>query len=238
MTAITPTTIIKFALHWRWLRRVVLALVALPVAYILAGFVGALVPGPVADVGGAPTERIGLARGPIHYDILLPLTPAVRKAFGFSVAQGLPVQHADAEWLVLGWGAAGFYTTVGAYSDITPGVLGSAVTGDSAVVRLDVAGDISAVTGIAWLDVSAAQIDALSAVALAALERDAAGAPLAIPPAPWGQTHVFYRAKGRFSLFHTCNAWAGETLRAAGIPFGLWTPTPQALSLSLWWYAP
>lgn len=221
---------------WRRLRRGVLALIALPVAYVLAGFAGALVPGPVADVGGAPTERIGLARGPIHYDMLLPLTPALREAFGFAEAQGLPVRHPGAEWLVLGWGAEGFYTTVGAYADITPGVLVRAVTGDSAVMRLDVAGDISAVTGVDWLEVSPAQIDALSAVALAAVERDATGQPMAIPPAPWGQTHVFYRAKGRFSIFHTCNAWAGEALRAAGISLGLWTPTPQALSLSLWWY--
>lgn len=223
---------------WLWLRRVVLALIALPVVYVLAGFLGALVPGLIADAGGAPTERIGLARGPIHYDILLPLTPAVRKAFGFSAAQGLPVQHSDAEWLVLGWGAAGFYTTVGDYTDITGGVLARALFGDTAVMRLDVAGDISAVTGIDWLEVSPAQIGALSEVALAALDRDAAGQPIAIPPAPWGQTHVFYSAKGRFSMFHTCNAWAGETLRAAGIAFGLWTPTPQALSLSLWWYRP
>lgn len=219
----------------RGLRRTVLALIAGPVLYVLAGFVGAVVPGPMAVVKGAPTEQIGLARGPIHYDILLPLTPKLREVFGFAEGQGLPVRHADAEWLVLGWGAEGFYTTVGAYSDITAGVLWRAVTGDVAVMRLDVAGDISGIEGIRWLDVSAAQIEALGQVALAALERDAAGAVMPLPPAPWGQTHVFYRAKGRFHLGHTCNAWLGETLRAAGIDFGLWTPTTQAVSLSLWW---
>lgn len=33
----------------------------------------------------------------------------------------------------------------------------------------------------------------------------------------------------------TCNVWVGERLRRAGLPFGNWTPTPQAVRLSLWW---
>lgn len=217
------------------MRRLVLALIAVPVFYVLAGFLGAVIPGPVAGVAGAPTELVALARGPIHYDILMPLTPETRDAFGFAKAQGLPMDHPDAEWLVLGWGADGFYTTVGSYGDITPGVLWRAVTGDGSVLRLDLAGDVSHVAGLTWLEVSAAQIAALRDVALAEFARDAAGQPLALPAAPWGQSHVFFRAVSRFHLFHTCNAWMGETLRAAGIAHGVWTPTTQALSLSLWW---
>lgn len=220
------------------LRYLVLALIAAPVFYLLAGFLGAVLPGAVADVGGAPTERIALARGPIHYDILLPLTPETRAAFGFARTAGLPVDYPEAEWLVLGWGAEGFYTTVGAYADVTPPVLWRAVTGDAAVLRLDLAGDVSGVAGLDWIDVSSAEIAALRQVVLAALERDASGQPQALPPAPWGQSHVFFRATGRFTLFHTCNAWVGEALRAAGIRFGLWTPTTQAVSLSLWWNRP
>lgn len=191
-------------------------------------------PGPVTHVGGAPTEVIGLARGPIHYDILVPLNPDLRQRFGFAKAKGLPVDHPNAEWLVIGWGAEGFYTTVGAYSDITSGVLWRAVTGDNSVMRLDLAGNLSGVSGIAWLEASPAQIDVLANIVLKALMRDAAGKPIAVPPAPWGQSHVFFRALGAFHLFHTCNAWVGETLRAAGFSHGVWTPTTQALSLSLW----
>lgn len=218
------------------LRRVVLALIAVPVLYVLAGFVGAVTPGAVAPIKGAPTEVIGLARGPIHYDILLPLTPEVRAAFGFAKAQGLPMDHAKAEWLVIGWGASGFYTSVGAYGDITPSVAWAAATGDDAVLRLDLAGDVSGIDRLTWVAVSAAQIAALGDVVLASFARGTAGEVQAIPPAPWGQTHVFYRATGAFHLLHTCNAWVGEVLRAAGIAQGIWTPTTQALSLSLWWH--
>lgn len=219
------------------MRRILLALVAAPVLYVLAGFAGALVPGPVAKVAGAPTELIGLARGAIHYDILLPLTPDARQDFGFAEGAGLPMQLPQAEWLVVGWGSAGFYTTVGSYADVQPGVLWRSAIGDTAVMRFDLAGDVSAISDIDWLEVSASQIDALRAGVLAALDRDAAGQPIALPPAPWGQTHVFYRAKGRFNILRTCNAWTGEMLRSAGIGFGVWTPTTQAVKLSLWWNA-
>lgn len=194
-----------------------------------------MIPGPIAEVKGAPTERIGLARGPIHYDFLLPLTPALRETFAFASEAGLPVDHPDAEWLVLGWGAEGFYTTVGTYADMTAPVLWRAVTGDHAVLRLDLAGDVTGVEGIDWIDASPAQIEALAHVARAAFLAGPDGQPVRLPPAPWGQSHAFYRAEGSFSIFHTCNAWAGETLRAAGFRFGLWTPTTQAVKLSLWW---
>lgn len=217
------------------MRTILLALIAAPVSYILAGFAGALIPGATAVVPGAPTEEIGLARGPIHYDILLPLTPDTRAAFGFAEDAGLPMRHPQAEWLVVGWGSEAFYTTVGSYADMTPGVLWQAATGDAAVLRLDLAGEVSGIADIDWLEVSPAQITRLLEGVLAALERDSAGQPMALPPAPWGQGHVFYRATGQFNIFHTCNVWAGEMLRAAGISFGLWTPTMQAVRLSQWW---
>lgn len=110
------------------------------------------------------------------------------------------------------------------------------MTGDRAVLRLDLAGDVSAIEGLDWLDVSAAQIDALGDAIMASFEQDPSGQLHLLPPAPWGETHVFFRAKGRFHILHTCNAWVGETLREAGIPLGIWTPTTQALAFSLWWH--
>lgn len=217
------------------MRKLALALIAAPVLYILAGFLGALVPGAVADVPGARTSLIGLARGAVHYDLLLPLTDETRAAFGFVARDGLPIDHPDAEWLVLGWGAAGFYTAVGRFADVTAPVLWRASTGDEAVLRLDLAGDVSGVEGLTWIEASPAQVAALREVVLQAFRRDAGSSPMALPSGAQRQTHLFYRAEGRFHLFHTCNAWIGETLRAAGLPFGAWTPTTQAVSFSLWW---
>ena len=35
---------------------------------------------------------------------------------------------------------------------------------------------------------------------------------------------AFYKAKGSYSLFKTCNVWTGEALKVAGIKTGIWSP--------------
>jgi hypothetical protein len=66
------------------------------------------------------------------------------------------------------------------------------------------------------------------------LPADAVGEPIEATAPGFGLTDAFFAATGRFNLFYTCNAWIGRQLRAAGVPMGIWTPTPQAVDLSLW----
>ncbi len=41
--------------------------------------------------------------------------------------------------------------------------------------------------------------------------------------AGYGADDAFYAAKGRYSLFRTCNVWVGEALATAGVRTGRWT---------------
>lgn len=58
----------------------------------------------------------------MHTDILFPMTSETRARFGFAEAAGVPVNHPDAQLLILGWGSAAFYTTAGTYADIAAGI--------------------------------------------------------------------------------------------------------------------
>jgi hypothetical protein len=49
------------------------------------------------------------------------------------------------------------------------------------------------------------------------LRKDRAGRPLLIDPAPF-PGGVFYAATDTYTLTHTCNTWAADALRAAGLP--------------------
>ncbi len=86
----------------RWLGRSLAALFGLPALFVMVGFLDALIPGAHADLAQGSYQRIGLIRGPIHFDFLLPLTPQVQDAFGFATKDGLQVAHPQAKWLVLG----------------------------------------------------------------------------------------------------------------------------------------
>lgn len=206
-------------------------------AYLIAALAGAMVPGPRADHSGPPEIEIRLVAGPIHYDFLLPLTDEVRARFAFADSVGVAVSHPDARWLVVGWGAREFYTSVGSYGDVGPGAIFWSVLGDTSVMRLGAAGEIGTSVGVKKLRLSREQFTALLAALEAGFQRDAAGSPILLDGTHLSPNDAFYEAKGGFHIARNCNVWVGEVLRAAGLRFGIWTPTPFAVRLSLWRFA-
>lgn len=216
----------------RRLIRALTVVIALPVLFYAASLLGGVVPGHRVDLPQGADQYVGLVRGPIHYDLLLPMTPQIRARYGFAQAAGVPLDNPDVEWLIVGWGAREFYTSTAALSDIRFSALWNGVTGDTSVMHLDVAGNLRGVDAIDFLPLSGVQMTALLAAVDATFQRDQAGRPIALG-ARFSDHDAFFEARGRFSIFYTCNAWIGSTLRAAGVPFGVWTPTPQAVEISL-----
>ncbi|MCP3970561.1 MAG: TIGR02117 family protein [Rhodobacteraceae bacterium] len=218
----------------RIVRHIAFALVLAVAVYLVAAAAGALIPGRterLPDDGGK--IEIALISGPIHYDLLLPATPDTREAFAFAKNAGVPVEHPAVSWIVVGWGAHDFYTTTGTYSDVNAAAVLRGVFGDSAVLRIDVAGPLPAEMRAEKLRLSLAQYRALLDTVLNT--RDP-GRARALPHDGFTRTDAFFPAQGRFNIFRTCNVWIGEVLRAAGVRFGGWTPTPYAIRLSLWWH--
>jgi uncharacterized protein (TIGR02117 family) len=216
----------------RRLIRALSVLIAVPVLFYLATLLGAVVPGTRADLPRGADQYIGLVRGPIHFDLMLPMTPAMRAHFGFAQAAGVPLDNPDVEWLIVGWGAREFYTSTAALSDMNVSAVWHGVTGDNSVMHLDVAGNLRGVDAIEFLPLSGVQMAALLSTIDAKFQRDQAGHPIALSNR-FSDHDAFFEARGGFSIFYTCNAWIGSTLRAAGVPFGIWTPTPQAVEISL-----
>lgn len=208
----------------------------LVMCYLAAGLVGGVLGGSTASLeatGGQHTITIGLVAGPIHDDFLLPLNAQTQARFAFLEPHDIPINHPNAEWLMLGWGAREFYTSVGTYSDVSLSASAKAIFGDTSVMRVDVLGAIGRPDVVRWLHISLPQYEAL----LSGIKNSFDPALTPVPELPKTQGH-FFAAQGAFNLFNTCNTWVGKRLRAAGIPFGAWTPIPASISLSLWRFHP
>lgn len=220
----------------RWLGRGVAGFAAGAVIYLLAAVVGGLVGnGAPAPADTNDLYRVGLAIGPIHTDFLLPLDPDVRRRFAFVGAAGVPIDDPAAEWLVVGWGARGFYTTVGDYSDVTIGAVARGIVGDTSVMRIDAVGRIGDYGGIDLLALTPDQFDGLTDAILAGFVRGADGVPVALPDEPgFTLTDSFFEGADGFHLLRTCNVWVSDVLAKAGVAFGIWTPTPFAVRLAVW----
>ena len=214
-----------------WLGRGFGLLLGALAAYLVAAALGGLIPGPVAaveEVGAdSGSVEIGLLYGPIHVDFVLPATDETRAELGFAADAGVPLDHPGVRHLLVGWGAREFYTTAGTFADITAGATLRAVTGDASVLRVDAIGALPPGFELPRLRLTGAQYSAL----LAAIADTATGP--AIAGAGFTGSDGFVEAAERFHLLRTCNTWVSRMLRAAGVPAGIWTPTPYAVRLGL-----
>lgn len=213
-------------------------LVAFVVLYAVSAVIGALVakPAEIATLTTGATTTVMLVRGPIHYDFLLPLDGATRQHFVGLESAGIKITHPGARWLVIGWGAREFYTTTGSYSDVKVGAVVKGIFGDSSVMRVDLAGPLPDEIETKALTLTAPQYRALLGAISASFRRDDLGRPIAVDTDGFSQSDMFFQAQGRFDLLRTCNSWVGGMLRAAGLRFGWWTPTPYAVTFSHWLY--
>ncbi len=209
------------------LRRTTFALIALPVLYLIAALAGAVIPASGESGGGR--HEILLVHGPIHYDFLLPLDAQTRAAFGFLGDSGFDIGHPGALWILVGWGGREFYTTTPTYREVSFRAVWRSVLGDASVMRVDLVGELNP-----DLEKRALHLDDAGYARL--LEAIRGSFAAGVPIEGYGAYDMFFPAKGRFDLAHTCNDWVGRMIREAGLRFGVWTPLPAAVSLSWWMY--
>ena len=211
----------------RWLKRVTLAILAIPGFYLLAALIGALVP---VNEGWSEPERgitIYVADNGVHADLVLPAD-----AQGLDWRPLLPKADvanapADAEWIAFGAGERRVYLETPTWGDLTVKTAAVALTGGDQVMHVQ------------WTDnpaysakeirVTPEQYRRLWASIRAGFQLDAAGRPIRIDHPGYGFDDAFYRGAGKANAIHTCNQWAASRLRLAGIEAPLWSPFVQGL---------
>lgn len=206
--------------------QLLLALAVLALMLFLLLLAGARIQAPRHSLPlstGAPV-RVGLMQGPIHTDFLLPLDSATRTDFAML---DLPE---SADWLLVGWGARGFYTQIGGYDDLGAGVILRALSGDRAVMRFEPLGPHEPALSITMDQL---EYQRLRQVVLSdTLWDQPVGQGLLAPG------DRYFAAKGRFNLLRPCNQWIAEALRRANRSFAIWTPTNWSIRQALRGFEP
>lgn len=205
---------------------------------VLAVAGGTFIPRPLfAPAEAAPEAaaswRILMLSNPIHTDIAVPLNGETRAAFSFLENAGIPLAVPDAEWLIFGWGGRAFYLETPRWADLKPMPVLRALTLDSSVLHVDVAGHLPEQhPDVQAFDVSSGEFTALLGFIATSFEEQN-GKVTPIADTAYGVTDRFFEAKGYFNALFGCNTWTAAALRAAGIRTGLWNPVPETLKLSL-----
>jgi hypothetical protein len=184
---------------------VVLVLLALPLPGCMA-VRGA----PSVPSVAPPTAVIYVVRRSWHIDVGFAagdLTPALS-----SLAEGFPGVH----FVLFGFGDRRYLQS---RSKRLPNMLGALWPGPGLLLMTALTGTPAQAfseRAVIVLPVSAQQLRAAQASVQASLAMGN-GAPLSDGPGPY-EGSAYWRASEEYSAFHTCNTWAAEVLRAAGLP--------------------
>ena len=199
-------------------------LLAIPGLYLLAALVGSLVP---VNRGWTEAKRgttVYLADNGIHADIIMPV-----KAQGLDWAplipkRDFPAADPNARWIAFGSGEERVYLNTPTWWDITPRTIWSALTGGRRVMHVEYVSDPSyAVREVRLRPEEYRRL-------WAAIRADFNGSAQRIDHPGYGCCDAFYRAPGKSNAIRTCNSWAADRLRLAGIKTSLWSPFVQGLT--------
>lgn len=211
----------------RLVRSIVLAIASVPVLYLLAASIGSLIP---INRGWTEPERgitVFLADNGLHADLILPAD-----AQGLDWRPLVPRSHfsapdPDAEWIAFGAGERHVYLDTPRWRDITIGTVWSALRGGERVMHVEwVRNPAYAARAIR---LRPAEYRRLWQSIRAEFILDREGRPIRIDHPGYGPNDAFFKGRGRASAVSTCNVWASDRLRLAGIKTGLWTPFSKGL---------
>lgn len=212
-------------------RRLVAALLLVPGLYLLVALVGSLVPVNRGWTEPATGTTILLASNGIHADILMPM-----RAHGLDWAPLLPARHfaapdPAARWVAFGSGERRVYLDTPRWRDITLATIWSGLTGGERVMHVGRVGDPG--YAVRAIRLRPHEYRRLWAAIRSDFDLDRGGRPKRIAAPGYGRSDAFYGATGKASAIRTCNSWAADRLRLAGIKTSAWPPFVQGL---MWRY--
>ena len=211
----------------RIVRRLGLALAAIPLFYLLAALVGSLV--PVNGDWEEPDEgvTIYLANNGVHADIVMPVRAQGLDWEPFVPPSDFAAPDPGARWVAFGSGEERVYLDTPRWRDITPRTIWSALTGGRRVMHVEWVSNPGYVDRAIRLRPE--EYRRLWAAIRADFELGPDGKPVLIDHPGYGRSDAFYWATGRFNALKTCNTWAAGRLRLAGIETSAWPPFVQGL---------
>jgi len=201
-----------------------MALLAVPTLYLLAALAGSVLP---VNRGWSEPDSgttVYLRSNGIHLDIVMPA-----KAQGLDWRPLLPAtDFADAprrpRWFGFGAGERQVYLETPSWTDIRPATVRSAILGGERVLHVDRTAEPGS-------DLFAIRLRPEEYRRLwSAIRAEFDGPPQRIDHPGYGPDDAFYEGRGRASALSTCNNWAADKLRLAGVKTSLWSPFAQGIS--------
>jgi uncharacterized protein (TIGR02117 family) len=167
----------------------------------------------------------------VHTDLVLPVRTSQidwSKQIPYANTTG---KDTTASLIAFGWGDKGFYLETPTWADLKFSTAFKAAFGlSSAVVHTTYYHHLQEDNDCVKMMIDSAQYAHLVTFIEASFKTDNNGLPIYIHTnANYDNNDAFYEAKGSYSLFHTCNTWANNGLKAGGQKACWWTPFDKGI---------
>jgi uncharacterized protein (TIGR02117 family) len=198
-------------------------LLAIPLAYLLAGQIGGMIPSNGDWVQAKRGVVVFVETNGIHTGIVVPVSAAGVDWRDLVKPEHLGDPRYAGTHLAFGWGERQFYLNTPTWADVSASTVArSAFGSDETLVHVDHLPPPIPDERIRTLVLSDAEYRRLSAYIRASFRLTKAGQSQ--PVKGYGPADSFYEGRGHYDALKTCNAWTGDALRHAGVKVGAWTP--------------
>jgi uncharacterized protein (TIGR02117 family) len=162
----------------------------------------------------------------VHTDIVVPVKTEFMdwsQSVKFEYTTG---KDSTAKFVGFGWGDKGFYLETPTWADLKFSVAFKAAFALSkSAIHATFHQQMKEGEQCISIKIGVPEYKKLTEYIKGSFEKTATGGFIYIPTnANYGTTDAFYEATGSYSLFHTCNTWANNALKASKQKAALWTP--------------
>lgn len=167
----------------------------------------------------------------VHTDIVVPVRTSQRDWSTHVLFANTVGKDTAFNYLALGWGDKGFYLQTPEWKDLKASTALKAAFGlSSSAMHATFYRQMSESETCRKIAITTWEYDQLIKYIDESFQHNADGTYQYISTnANYGTTDAFYEAKGKYSLFYTCNTWANQALKSCGQRAALWTLTDKGI---------
>jgi uncharacterized protein (TIGR02117 family) len=200
--------------------------------YLLSAYLLARIP-VAGDPATGNDVTIYLLTNGVHTDIVVPARTAYHNWTSEVKYENTRSKDSSNKYLAMGWGDKGFYLETPTWADLKASVAFKAATRlSTTAIHATYHKVMNTSDSCREIRVTAHQYKKLISYIRSSFQGDPNGGFIHIKTdANYGDTDAFYEAKGSYSMFHTCNSWVNNGLKATGLKSCFWTPFDTGLFL-------
>lgn len=159
----------------------------------------------------------------VHTDLVMPLKNELKDWTEIVEPNKTKSQDSTFQYVSFGWGDKGFYLETPTWADLkTSTALKAMFFINTTAMHVSFYKNLKESEHCKKICISKQHYDLLVQYISKSFKLNNAKT-LLIEGASYGDNDIFYDAKGTYSMFYTCNSWANEGLKDAGLKSSLWT---------------